>query len=544
MILDQFGRPYAASLENPAMSLDDPDTWDDVLGGVEAESGIRVTPRRVLGYPPIWRGINLIASGCAKLPLVVYKRDGDDARERDRKHAAYRLLRRKPNKWVTAFHFRRTLTYHAIGHGNGYAAIFRDRNGAPEDLLILSPTATYPVQYDGELWYVTEIGGETRRIPARHVLHIRGLSFDGLCGYSVYDVMKEALGLGMAARSYAARFFGEGSNAGGILMVPGSFKEEQVKNLLASWAKMAVGLQKSHKVAVLQDGAKFEKTTINAEESQLIPTQEHEVRMAANILNLPPHKLGDNSKSSYNSLEQENRAYLQDSLDPWLVAWESECDDKLLSDDEQENETHYCEHIRDALERTDARGEIAGLVMELNNGLVNLDEARAIRNRGPVPNGEGKKFRQPANIGTVGEPPPAPPPAAAQATLEILARDKFDRLIKVEVDKATAAGNGRTAATWDRGAWNAWIDRFYDQHRTWMREALAPIVGMACAITGRDQFVAELLDQLVDGHVSASIEQLRQVDAPHVLTDTVSQWPARAQTLLARLKGEPRETAA
>ncbi len=533
VILDQFGRPYAASLENPAMSLDDPRTWDDVLGGNLTETGVQVTPRKAIGYPPIWKGINLLSTGVAKLPLVVYERDGEDGRTRAKKHAAYSLLRRRPNRFISAFHFKRTLTYHALLWGNGYAAIFRDRNGQPEELLILPPT-TAPVQKDGDLWYIANIGGEDTRIPARDVLHLRGLSFDGLVGYSVIDIMGEALGVGLATRSYAARFFGEGATSGGVLMVPQSFGEEKVKNLLKAWEQMSEGLKRAHKVALLQEGAKFERTTINAQESQMVETQEHEIRMAANILNIPPHKLGDNSKSSYNSLEQENRAYLQDSLDPWLVCWESECDAKLLSDQEQADESHFCEFIRAALERTDTRNEIAALVEQVNNGILSLDEARAKQNLPPIPGGLGKKFRSPVNIAELGTTPAAPPkpadPSQPRAALQALARDRFDRLIDIESNKATCSAKA-TTATGD--AWLAWIDRFYAQHRKWMREALAPVVRMACALDGRND-PGDLVDQLVAAHIADSTSQLKAI-SPADVPALVAQWPARVDAFINSL---------
>jgi len=534
MILDQFGRPYNASLENPAMSLDDPRTWDDVIGGPTATAGVRVTPRSVIGYPPIWRGVNLIAGSVAKLPLPVFKREADDSRSRDRKHPAYKLLRRKPNPWMTAFVFKRTLTFHAIFWGNGYAAIFRDRNGKPEELLILSPTETHPIQVNGELWYVTEIGGKPVKLRARDVLHIRGLSFDGLTGYALIEIMKEALGVGMAVRSYAAKFFGQGTLAGGVLMVPGKFEEKQMANLLASWEKMTEGLKKSHRVAILQDGAKWEKMTVDAEAAQMLQTQEHEVRMAANILQLPPHKLGDNSKSSYNSLEQENRAYLQDSLDPWLCAWESETDDKLLSVEELDNETHYCEFVRAALERTDSKNENDLLIAATNNGQMNLDEARAIRNLPPIPNGEGKKFRIPLNIGVIGEPAPAPTASAPGPSdaVKALVKDRLQRLIGVESSKALAAAKTKLNTP---AAWNTWLDKFYAQFATWLDDALTLSVQALASTKPKAE--------IITAHVAQSKAELSKCTDAASVADVVATWPARAGRLLKDLQGKKRHAA-
>jgi HK97 family phage portal protein len=531
MILDQYGRPYTApqnsTLENPAMSLQDPATWDGVLQGA-SESGAKVTARRVIGYAPVWRGMNLIASGTAKLPLIVYQRDGENGRTRATKHAAYRLLKNQPNKHITAFAFRETLTFHAMLYGNGFAGIFRDANGIPEDLLILDPQTTVVAQVAGEVWYLAKFGDEERKIPARDVLHIHGLGYDGLVGYSVLDLMRDELGLGIATRSYAARFFGQGSNAAGILMVPAGYDETQTKNLVKYFNEMATGLARAHKAFVLPGGATWQKTSIDPEQAMLHETQGHEVRVAANILCLPPHKLGDASKSSYNSLEQENRAYLQDSLDPWLCRWESESNAKLLSDKEREADSHYCEFIRDALERTDTRNEIAGLVEELNNGLVNLDEARAIRNRPPAPDGQGKKFRRPANITEVG----APNPAAATA-LNALARERVDRMLQVEIDKATAAA-GKAS---DPVAWGDWLTRSYGQHAEKLVDALKTIVGMACALDGRRD-VDGITTQIVTRHIEASKAELSQATGPDAVRSIVAAWPARASILIRDIQGD------
>lgn len=534
-ILDQFGQPfnYSTSIENPALSLDDPSTWDGLFGK-STEAGVEMTPRRALGHAPVWRGINLISNSVAKLPLVVYKQTSENARSRDKTHPAYRLLKRRPNRFVDAFQFRRTLTYHACFYGNGYASIFRDRHDKPEDLVILPPTQTYPIQYDGELWYIACINGENRRIPARDVLHIRGLSFDGLCGYSVYDLMAEALGVGLAARSFSARFFGDGANASGILMVPQAWDEKKMKALLAAFNQMATGLTKAHKVALLQEGAKFVPTTVDPEKSQLHETHDQEIRTAANILGLPPHKLGDNSKSSYNSLESENRAYLQDSLDPWLVAWESECNHKLLSEEEQTAETHYCEHIRDALERTDTKSEIESLGAQVEKGLMNQDEARAIRNLPPLPDGLGKKFYRSANIVEVGAP-------AAVEAFDAMARDRIDRLIGIETEKTRQQAAGLTPE--DAPKFCAWVDRFYGSHRKKFTTGLSSLVRMACALFGQPNPEA-LTAQIVDDHIAHSIEQLKTATTFDEVSARLESWPTRTDTILASMKGPPHATAA
>lgn len=404
ILVDEYGKPlkykrrYRNSLENPQTSLSDPDAWlVDAWGGGETDAGVNVNRKTAIGYPPLWRGINLISGDVATMPLVVYERGLEEERKKATSHPAHNLLLFEPNEFMTAFDFKRTLQYHAMLFGNGYAAIFRSLR-TPVELLVLSPTETFPVQANGRLWYVTKVGEEQRRIPAEDVLHIRGLSFDGLIGHSVLEVMREALGLGMAAREFGARFFGEGSNQSGVLMVPGKFKQEQIRNAIQSWEEMAKGLKRSHKVALLQDGVKWQPTTISPEQGQFNETRQFEVREVANILGIPPHKLGDSSRTSYNSLEQENLSYLHEALKPWLSAWQSECRKKLLSKEEKKNDTHFFEFLHESLLAVNIEAKVKTLETEVNAGMLSLDEARAKLNMPPLPDGLGKRFRMPANM--------------------------------------------------------------------------------------------------------------------------------------------------
>lgn len=482
MIVDQYGQPIALpkarrpknSLENPATSLADPDAWLlDAMGGGETESGVHVNRKTAIGYPPLWRGINLISGDVAKLPLNLFERSGEAGKEKAVDHPAHKLMRRKPNPWMTANVFKRTMQYHALLFGNGYAAIFRSLK-TPVELVILSPTDTFPVQAQGRLWYVTKAANEQRRIPAEDVLHIRGLSFDGLIGHSVLEVMAEALGLGMAAREFGSRFFGSGSNMSGVLMVPGKFKQEQIANAIASWEEMARGLKRAHKIALLQDGVKWQPTTISPEQGQFNETRQFEIREVANILGIPPHKLGDSSRTSYNSLEQENKSYLQDGLDHWLCAWEDECFDKLLTEKEKANDSHFFEYLREAYIQTDGETKIKMLVEQVNNGLLLPDEARAIQNLPPYPNGVGQKFRMPSNVMVVRDD-------GELAATDGQANGETDMTTKPAGTNEDAAATGDIQATALNGAQIASLVTIGDKVATdeWPGEAAKPALRAA-----------------------------------------------------------------
>ena len=407
------------SIENPRLPLNDPDVWEayGLLDPSDSGAGVRVTERRALGYPPWWRGINLISASVARLPLQVWERTGEHEQRKATTHPSYKLLRRKPSSTLTAFQFKRTLQMHALVHGNGYAAIIRDRTtGEALELLILNPKTTIPVMVAGELWYAVEAGDYKRRLRAEDVLHIRGMGFDGLVGYAVLDVMAGALSLGMAAREFGSKFFKNGQQASGILMLPAGLSKEAADRLQKGWDKRGKGLNNAFKTAVLEEGAKWQAVTVNPEAAQTLETRQFEVRETANILCMPPHKLGDDSKASYNSLEQENLSYLIDCLDPWLIGWEEECGDKLLTEQQLNDDTHFVQFNRQALATVDVQTETDRIVRQVESGVMSLDEGRGFLSLAPLPDGQGKKHRLPLNttfVEDVGQPADLVKPADA-----------------------------------------------------------------------------------------------------------------------------------
>ena len=386
--------------------------WDILGAGRQSSAGVSVSREKILGYPAVWRGVNLLSRDVAKLPLFVYQRLEDGGKQRDRMHPAHRLLHQKSSPHMTAFTFRQTLQSHALIHGNGYAYIFRDANAGPTDMLVLDPEYVTPIKEDGRLLYlVTNMqlpDGQTRdrKILPENILHIRGLSHTGLVGYSVVDILRESLGLGLAAQKYGSVFFKNNARPSMVIEMPGQLRDtEAVSRLRDSWGKIHEGIDNSNKPAILENQASVKNLSFSNEDAQFLQTREFEIRQVANIIGVPPHKIGDPTRTSHSSLESENQAYLQDSLDPWLCNWEKECEDKLLTEQQKTQDTHIVEFQRDAIIRVDKKTETESLAVEVNNGLLSLDEARAIKNRPPLPDGLGSTFRKPMNHENIGAAP-------------------------------------------------------------------------------------------------------------------------------------------
>ncbi len=396
----------ARSLENPSFSLTDPSNWTDGFGSSESSSGVRINADSALGYSPWWRGINLVSSDVGKLPLFVYRREGA-GKERDAKHQAYRMLRYRVNdELMSASTFKQTVQAWAMSTGNGYAWILRSGDGRPKELLVLNPKDCYPFRENGRLWYAVRVGWEWRRVNPTEIFHIRGLSPDGLVGYSVYMKAREVIGKGVAAIEYGSRFFSNAARPSVVIEVPNTMTAEAQKTFIEQWERMNTGLESAHRTAILTNGAKINPFSTNARDSQLQETSEFNLVDIANFIGVPVHKVGGKGRTAYASLEMENQAYLDESLDPWLIRWEDEAREKLLTEEQKETDSHVIEFLRQALVRADIAARYTAHNTAIRGGWESRDEARSIENMGPLPDGEGQKFFAPLELQVIGDNKP------------------------------------------------------------------------------------------------------------------------------------------
>lgn len=258
------------SPENPSVPLDSPDLWMDVFGGA-SDAGLNITPRVALTYSAFWQAVNLLSGDAAKLPIGVFQ---DAESETAVKHPANYLLRRKPNGTMTAFTFKQVIVAHALTWGNGYAWINRTGAAEPAELLLLGPDRTRCVrQPNGQVHYVSKIGGRPITIPAADVFHLKGLGFDGLQGYGVVEMAKQSLALGLGAEKFGNKFFSRGAVASGVLTHPGRMKQQASENLLRSFEKEHQGLEQSHRTILLEEGVKFTQLTIPPDAAQFLETR-------------------------------------------------------------------------------------------------------------------------------------------------------------------------------------------------------------------------------------------------------------------------------
>lgn len=485
-----------ASLENPTTTLDNADEWlIDWAGGGESSAGIAVNSESAFKLAAVWRAVSLISGDVAKLPLHIYRRLSNGGKERDTSHTAYKLLRRRPNEHMNDFAWKRSVLREALILGNSYSYIWRYGDGRPAAITPLPPFPdTYPVTENGRLYYVTKIDGKLRKLFPENVFHIKGPG-NGYEGHSVIGHAKDSLGEGLAAQTYSCTYFKNGAHPGVVLEHPTKLTPEGKKTLLESWERMHKGLDNSHRTAVLVEGTKAHTLSIPMKDQQFLESRQFKLVDIANWFGLPPHKLGDSSRTAYNSLEQENQAYLNECLDTWLVNFESECWSKLLTKPQQDRDTHVVEFVRAALLRADMATRYQSYAIGITNGILNRNEVRERENLNPYEGGD--EFLTPLNMSggdqdddTEPEPdtsePPEPdnePAEPQQNAIRTVVEDACERMVtrlRVHADKARR-----------QNRLQQWLDSGIEEHRGVITEALGPAVGL----TSRD--VTSTVDRLL-----------------------------------------------
>ena len=526
------------SFENPATPLSDPENWLLELAGGMTASGVRVGTATALSYPAVFRAVFLLAGDTGKLPMFVYRRLAGGGKDRATRHPAYRLLRHKANEFQSAFDFRMMLTAQALLRGNGYAYVDRDpATFAPRELLPLDPTRVTPVRLGGVVWYIVTLpNGDERRVAAADMYHVKGLPWEGLEGMSVIAKAAESFGLGLAAREYGARLFANDASPRVVMEHPGKLGDKARDNLETGWAKMHTGVSKAHRMAILEEGMKLNPFSMNAEDAQLLTTRQFENREVSNWFGVPPHKLGDPARTSFKSLEEENRSYLSEGLDFWLVRHETEAWDKLLTPAEQKADSHLAEFLRAALVRADIKSRYAAYRIGVSSGWMSPDEVRERENENPIPGGGGKVWFRPLNLATVDEngvvskgagvAPPAGVADAGQDTASEIPEGEEPAAAedRLRVDTAEAAGRQLLAETVRRlvrhigtaakraarrpDSFDEWMDGSLEgKHREKIEAVLGPVLAVCRACPRVVSEAGELLTERIRGVLLAVAER-------------------------------------
>ncbi|MDD2497762.1 MAG: phage portal protein [Desulfitobacteriaceae bacterium] len=355
-----------------------------------SSSGKPVNEHTAMQMTAVYSCVRILAEAVAGLPLHLYKYTDNEGKEKALSHPLYFLLHDEPNPEMSSFVFRETLMSHLLLWGNAYAQIIRNGKG---EVLALYPLMPNRMRVDrdskGNLYYsytryqdeAPTMSGMTVTLRPSDVLHIPGLGFDGLVGYSPIAMAKNAIGLAMATEEYGAKFFANGAAPGGVLEHPGTIKDPQkVKD---SWNMAYQGSSNAHRVAVLEEGMKYQPIGISPEQAQFLETRKFQINEIARIFRVPPHMVGDLEKSSFSNIEQQSLEFVKYTLDPWVIRWEQAISRSLLRMDEKKQ--LFAKFNVDGLLRGDYVSRMNGYATARQNGWMSANDIRELENLDRIP---------------------------------------------------------------------------------------------------------------------------------------------------------------
>lgn len=351
----------------------------------QSAAGPMISPRNALTSTAVLACVRVLAESIASLPLILYRRVGD-GKERADDLSLYEILHDQPNPELTSFEWRELMMAHALLWGNAYAEKEFNRGGEVIGLWPLNPAQTEPVRDNGELRYLTRVDDVDYNLPAWRVHHLRGLSGDGVHGYSMIRLAMNAIGMGLAMEEFGGRFFSNGARPGLILKHPGVISPEAHARLKNSWSADHEGLSNAHRVRIIEEGMDVETIGVPPEEAQFLESRKFQLQEIARIYRVPPHMLADLDRATFSNIEQQGIDFVTHSLRPWLVRSEQALRRDLLRPDERR--LLKIEYLVDGLMRGDIASRYQAYSIGRQNGWLSANDIRGLENLNPIPGGD------------------------------------------------------------------------------------------------------------------------------------------------------------
>lgn len=353
-------------------------------------AGKSVNERSAMQMTAVYACVRILSESIAGLPLHMYQYEEDGSKKKAVEHPLYHLLHDEPNPEMTSFIFRETLMSHLLLWGNAYAQIIRNGKG---DIIALYPLMPNRMKVErdakGQLYYEYQtmkedaptMKGAVYQLDPSEVLHVPGLGFDGLVGYSPIAMAKNAIGLAIAAEEYGSKFYANGAAPSGVLEHPNVLKDPA--KVRDSWNAAFGGSSNSHRVAVLEEGMKYTPISISPNEAQFLETRKFQINEIARIFRVPPHMVGDLEKSSFSNIEQQSLEFVKYTLNPWVCRWEQALQRALLDDDEKGK--YFFRFNVEGLLRGDYQSRMNGYAIARQNGWMSANDIRELENIDRIP---------------------------------------------------------------------------------------------------------------------------------------------------------------
>ena len=366
-------------------------TVQDFVKGVDLDtgqsnSGISVDEETALKISAVYACVKVISETVASLPLNLLKEETNGDTCKAKQHPLHGVLHDAPNHEMSSFTFREMLMTNLLLWGNAYALIKRDRSGHVTELYPLkAKNMTVERNAGGQIVYKYTTDLSVKTYTARQVFHIPAFSFDGVVGVSPITYARESMGLALATEEFGARFFGNGAKPGGVLEHPGVVKDPE--RLRDSWNKVYQGTKNSHKVAVLEEGMKYHEIGMSPEDSQFLETRQFQLNEICRIFRVPPHMIGDLTRSTFSNIEHQSIDFVVHTIRPWLVRWEQAIQRSCLGEDERT--IYFAKFKVDGLLRGDFASRMTGYATARQNGWLSANEIRELEDMNKIPADKG-----------------------------------------------------------------------------------------------------------------------------------------------------------
>jgi HK97 family phage portal protein len=474
-----------------ADGVDDRSPWGDFWFepiGVHTSSGQRVSGDTALKLSVVFACVRVLAETMATLPFVLYREKKGGGKDVITDHWLYELLAKRSNRWQNSFEWREMEQGHIALRGTGYNRIVANSRGEIQELQPLHPDRVkVEVLPNGTYRYrVKHPNGQDEILPPAEVFKVAGLSSNGLTGLSVIECARESIGEGLAQQDFSSRFFSNDARPlGGWIEFPGSFKDKEARAAWReSWQQAQSGANRG-KTAVLENGMLYHEIGLTNRDSQFIEAKAAKIPDICRWFRMPPHLVGDLSRSTNNNIEQQSLEFVTFTMTPWAERWEAAIEDQLLGE-----EDGLCVEFDFAnLLRGDyaARSEFYGSA--ITNGWMTRNEARISESLDPLPGLD--EPLEPLNMQPAGTKPKKPRPGTAPAPADDAPTDDGEdpkpkkkngsverlqsltlaiagRIVRKEVTalRKMRKGNG------DARSWEERVREFYGKHATEVRESL------------------------------------------------------------------------
>lgn len=358
----------------------------DHYGGGRTKAGVTVSAETAMRYSAVYACVQVLAQDVAKVPLIMYRRKPDGGKERAVDHPLYWILHDQPNGWQTSYDWRSQKQTHLELRGNAFSHIVRYRDEIRE-LIPINP-ACVAVEQDSAWrvqFRVSESGRAPRTYATRDILHLRGLSTDGLVGLSPIGMAREGIGLALAAEQHGGRMFSNGARPGGVLRHPGVMSDEAQERFKTAVEQATTG-ENAFRLLVLEEGMEWNQVGLSSVDAEWLASRKFQVEDIARFYRVPLHKIQSLDRATNNNIEHQSLEYVIDSLMSRLTMWEQRLKMALLTPAERKE--FYFEFLLDGLLRGDTKSRWEAYRIARLSSALSANEIRARENMDPYDGGD------------------------------------------------------------------------------------------------------------------------------------------------------------